>query len=204
MIETGMSMTLLRRIASDHRRLVTAVAVLLAVDGLLYAVALYPWSRRVVQAEADAAAAESRLVQMRTAWETAARTGVSSTRAEERLEQFYTQVLPPDFAGARAILSPYLDRLARDSALVLERQSSVSDRGGGGGLSRLRTTMVLAGRYEDVRRFIHVLETAPEFILVEDVVLGQGNESDDRLVLTLGVSTYYRDAAPAAEGGPGS
>ena len=198
-----MSMTLLRRIASDHRRLVTAVAVLLAVDGLLYAVALYPWSRRVVQAEADAAAAESRLVQMRTAWETAARTGVSSTRAEERLEQFYTQVLPPDFAGARAILSPYLDRLARDSALVLERQSSVSDRGGGG-LSRLRTTMVLAGRYEDVRRFIHVLETAPEFILVEDVVLGQGNESDDRLVLTLGVSTYYRDAAPAAEGGPGS
>ena len=28
-----MSMTLLRRIASDHRRLVTAVAVLLAVDG---------------------------------------------------------------------------------------------------------------------------------------------------------------------------
>ena len=203
MIETGMSMTLLRRIASDHRRLVTAVALLLAVDGLLYAVALYPWSRRVVQAEADAAVAESRLVQMRTAWETAARTGVSSTRAEERLEQFYTQVLPPDFAGARAILSPYLDRLARDSALVLERQSSVSDRGGGG-LSRLRTTMVLAGRYEDVRRFIHVLETAPEFILVEDVVLGQGNESDDRLVLTLGVSTYYRDAAPAAEGGPGS
>ena len=198
-----MSMTLLRRIASDHRRLVTAVALLLAVDGLLYAVALYPWSRRVVQAEADAAAAESRLVQMRTALETATRTGVSSTRAEERLEQFYTQVLPPDFAGARAILSPYLDRLARDSALVLERQSSVSDRGGGG-LSRLRTTMVLAGRYEDVRRFIHVLETAPEFILVEDVVLGQGNESDDRLVLTLGVSTYYRDAAPAAEGGPGS
>ena len=204
MIETGMSMTLLRRIASDHRRLVMAVAVLLAVDGLLYAVALYPWSRKVVQAEADAAAAESRLVQMRTAWETATRTGASSTRAEERLEQFYTEVLPPDFAGARAILSPYLDRLARDSALVLERQSSVSDRERGSRLSRLRTTMVLAGRYEDVRRFIHVLETAPEFILVEDVVLGQGDESDDRLVLTLGVSTYYRDAAPAAEGGSGA
>jgi hypothetical protein len=33
MIETGMSMTLLRRIASDHRRLGTAVALLPAVDG---------------------------------------------------------------------------------------------------------------------------------------------------------------------------
>lgn len=199
-----MSLTLLRRIASDHRRLVTTVALLLAVDALLYALALYPWSRKVAQAEAGAAAAESRLVEVRTAWEAAAETGASSTRAEERLEQFYTEVLPADFAGARAMLSPYLDRLARDSALVLERRSSVSDRERGSRLSRLRTTMVLAGRYEDVRRFIHVLETAPEFILVEDVVLGQGNESDEGLVLTLGVSTYYREASPADEGEPGS
>ena len=199
-----MSLTLLRRIASDHRRLVTTVALLLAVDALLYALALYPWSRKVAQAEAGAAAAESRLVEVRTAWEAAAETGASSTRAEERLEQFYTEVLPADFAGARAMLSPYLDRLARDSALVLERRSSVSDRERGSRLSRLRTTMVLAGRYEDVRRFIHVLETAPEFILVEDVVLGQGNESDEGLVLTLGVSTYYREASPADAGEPGS
>ena len=86
---------------------------------------------------------------------------------------------------------------------MLERQSSVSERERGSRLSRLRTTMVLAGRYEDVRRFIHVLETAPEFILVEDVVLGQGNASDEGLVLTLGVSTYYRSASPAGERGPG-
>ena len=33
MSEAGMSVTLLRRIASDNRRLVTAVAVLPAVDG---------------------------------------------------------------------------------------------------------------------------------------------------------------------------
>ena len=52
----------------------------------------------------------------------------------------------------------YLDRLAADSALVLERQSSATDRERGSRLSRLRTTMVLAGEYEDVRRFIHVLE----------------------------------------------
>ena len=191
-------MTLLRRIVSDHRRLVTAVALLLAVDGLLYAVALYPWSRKVARAEADAAAAESRLAQVRAAYESAAETGASTARAEDRLEQFYTQVLPPDFAEARSILYPWLDRLALDSALVVERQSSAEDRERGSRLSRLRKTMVLAGRYEDVRRFIHVLETAPEFILVEDVVLSQGNESDEGLVLTLGVSTYYRDTSPAA------
>jgi len=51
--------------------------------------------------------------------------------------------------------------------------------------------MVLAGEYEDIREFIYEMETAPEFILIESVVLGQGNGSDDELVLTLGVSTYF-------------
>lgn len=191
-------MDLPRRIVSDHRRLVTAVGLLLLLDGVLYAVAVYPWSRRVARAEADAAAAERRLAEAGAAHRTAADTEASTSRAEERLEQFYTEVLPSDFAGARAILSPYLDRLAADSALVLERQSSVADRERGSRLSRLRTTMVLAGDYEDVRRFIHVLETAPEFILVEDVVLSQDDGSGAGLVLTLGVSTYYRDGSGAA------
>lgn len=191
-------MDLARRIVSDHRRLVTAVGLLLLLDGLLYVVAVYPWSRKVARAEADAAEAERRLAEAGAAHRTAADTAASTSRAEDRLEQFYTEVLPPDFAGARAILAPYLDRLAADSALVLERQSAVAERERGSRLSRLRTTMVLAGDYEDVRRFIHVLETAPEFILVEDVVLSQGSESDAGLVLTLGVSTYYRDGSGAA------
>ena len=194
-----MSMTLLRRIVADNRRLVTVVGLLLVLDCLLYAVAVYPWSRKVARSEADAAAADDRRAQLEAAHRTAAETGASTSRAEDRLEQFYAEVLPPDFAGARAILSPYLDRLAADSALVLERQSSAADRERGSRLSRLRTTMVLAGEYEDVRRFIHVLETAPEFILVEDVVLGQGNASDTGLVLTLGVSTYYREASDAPD-----
>ena len=199
-----MSTTLLRRIASDHRRLVTAVALLLAVDGLLYAVAVYPWSRRVARTEADAAAAESRLAQLRAAYDAAAETGAGTSRAQGHLEEFYTQVLPPDFAAARSLLSPYLDRVAAESGLVLERQSSVAERERASRLARLRTTMVLAGEYEDVRRFIHALETAPEFILVEEVVLSQGNESTEGLVLTLGVSTYYLDESGASSGEEGA
>lgn len=194
-----MSMTLLRRIAADHRRLVMAVGVLLVLDCLLYAVAVYPWSRRVAQAEADAAAAEGRLAQAGAAHRTAAETAASTSRDEDRLEQFYAEVLPPDFAQARAILSSLLDRLAADAGLVIERQSSAADQERGSRLSRLSTTMVLAGEYEDVRGFLHVLETAPEFVLVEEVVLGRGNESDTGLELTLGVSTYYRDPSDAAE-----
>lgn len=196
-----MSTALLRRIVSDNRRLVTAVGLLLLLDALVYAVAVYPWSRKVAQAAADAAAAESRLAQVREAHRTAAETGAGASQARERLERFYAEVLPADFVGARAVLSSHLDRLAADAGLVIERQASAADRERGSRLSRLRTTMVLAGEYEDVRGFIHALETASEFVVVEEVVLGRGNESDTGLVFTLGVSTYYRDAAGTAEEG---
>ena len=201
-----MSLTLLRRIAADHRRLVTAVGLLLLLDVLLYTVAVYPWSRRVARAEADAAAADGRLAQAEAAHRTAAETGADTARARSRLEQFHAQVLPTDFAGARAVLSSHLDRLAAEAGLVIERQSSAADRERSRRLSRLRTTMVLAGEYEDVRGFLHGLETASEFVLVDEVVLGRGSESDTGLVFTLGVSTYFRDPAdevPADGSEPG-
>ena len=52
-------------------------------------------------------------------------------------------------------------------------------------------TMVLEGEYRDVRRFIHKLETAPEFVVIEDVALVQG-EQNAPLTLTVKLSTYYK------------
>ena len=41
--------------------------------------------------------------------------------------------------------------------------------------------------------FIESLETAPDFLVIEEIVLSQREALDDSsLVLTLGVSTYYR------------
>ena len=51
--------------------------------------------------------------------------------------------------------------------------------------------MVLAGNYADIRRFIYELDTAPEFVVIEDVSLAQREEGAAPLVLTLQVSTYY-------------
>ena len=40
--------------------------------------------------------------------------------------------------------------------------------------------MVLEGDYRDVRRFIHKLETAPEFVVIEDVGAGAGRDRTRR------------------------
>ena len=55
--------------------------------------------------------------------------------------------------------------------------------------------MVLSGSWPDVRTFVHELETAPEFVVIDNVELGEGAEQGS-LVLTLALSTYYRDSAP--------
>lgn len=184
-------MTLLHRIVTEKRALVTAVALLLVVDCLLYLVAVYPWANKVSQAQAGTTRSEAQLAQIRDAYAIASQTNVSKSNADTELQRFYTGVLPRDLPGARSILSPYLDKLAADSDLVLERQTSVPEKERGSLLARLRTTMVLAGDYESIRQFIYAVETAPEFILIEEVSLSQGNESDEELVLTLGASTYY-------------
>ena len=53
--------------------------------------------------------------------------------------------------------------------------------------------MLLSGAYRDIRRFIHALETAPEFVVIEEIVLSQGDETEAGEVLSLVLSTYYRD-----------
>ena len=55
--------------------------------------------------------------------------------------------------------------------------------------------MVLAGTYADMRDFIYQLETAPEFVVIDNVQLAEGGDGSGSLVVTLDLSTYYRDDA---------
>ena len=184
-------MTLLRRILRENRLLVSFVAGLLAIDFGLYVFAVYPWTNKVSQAETRVTVGELQLTQVMANYAAASETSENKINVYSELQRFYTDVLPLDLAGARSISFRILVKLAEDMNLVLERRSSVPEKDRDSMLARLRTSMVLAGEYEDIRQFIYELETAPEFILIEEVILTQGDESNDTLVLTLGVSTYY-------------
>ena len=181
----------LTRILREKRTLISTVAMILTIDVLLYVFAVYPWSNRVSRAETRATQADAQLDQARTHHATVSQSSENKSNADSQLQHFYADVLPVDLAGARSIGSPFLVMLAADTNLVLERQTSLPEKERGSLLARLRTTMMLAGEYEDIRQFIYELETAPEFILIEEVILSQGDASEDELVLTLGVSTYY-------------
>ena len=64
-------------------------------------------------------------------------------------------------------------------------------------LARLHVRAELAGDYDDIRAFLYALETANEFVIVDSIVLGEGDDASAPLNLTLNVSTYYRTATDA-------
>ena len=87
-------------------------------------------------------------------------------------------------------------QLARESNLTFLRSSfePVSDRDRT--LTRLKIEMSLSGNYADMRRFLHALETATEFVVIDNVQLAQPGEADTPLDVTLALSTYYRTPQP--------
>jgi len=122
----------------------------------------------------------------------AAQTKMKAKReADAELQRFYNDVLPQNLSGAREITYVHLAELASKTHLRMERRSTTPGQEADSRLASLQTTMLLQGEYTDIRRFIYELETSPEFILIENVVLNQGTSTDSALVLTLGLSTYY-------------
>ena len=121
-------MTVLQRILAEKRTLLTAVGAVLAINIGLFAFAIYPWSNKVSQAETRTTTAKAQVEQARAGHANAAMVRQNKANSDSQLDRFYSDVLPTNLAGARLILSPFLDKLAEDSNLVLERSTSVPEK----------------------------------------------------------------------------
>jgi Tfp pilus assembly protein PilO len=68
-------------------------------------------------------------------------------------------------------------------------------------LARFTYSLTLSGSYDNIRAFIYDLETAPEFVVIDNIVLGEGADSNAPLALSVELSTYYRTRrAPDSDG----
>ena len=184
--------TLTQRVLREHRRVVMPLAVALGVNVVVYIAAVYPLSQRVANIEERDRTAEEQLLGARRDHAQATGTLTGKDRAAAELATFYKDVLPQDLAGARRLTQLRLAQLARQSDLKFVRATFEPLNESKRTLTQLRIEMVLAGTYSDVRAFIHQLETAPEFVVVDNIELGQGAEGGP-LSVTLHLSTYYRD-----------
>ena len=187
-------MTLVRRAMSEHRRVVLPLVIALGINVVVFAAGVYPLSQRVANIEQRDRTAEEQLLAAQRDHAQAAGTLSGKDRAATELASFYKDVLPSDLAGARRLTHLRLAQLARESDLKFLHASfePVAERNRT--LTRLKIEMTLSGSYADMRAFIHQLETSPEFVVIDNVELGEGAEGGP-LSVTLHLSTYYRDTA---------
>ncbi len=168
------------------------LAIALAANLLVYAFVVYPLAERVANIEQRNQAAALALAQARTEHTQANGTLTGKARASAELATFYRDVLPQDLAGARRLTYLRLARLARESNLEYERSQYAPQVDDESTLTRLQIQMVLSGTYAEMRDFIYQLETAPEFVVIDNIQLAEGSEGTGSLVVTLDLSTYFR------------
>lgn len=180
------------RILAEHRIAIGLLVVVLVVNVAALVAGVLPLSRAVEDAERRAAAADAELAAARSDVQAAEATRVGKDQAAENLNAFYIDVLPADAAEARAMLHTALAQLASAQGVNYRRLSASTGQVRDSPLERMAAQMVLDGRYDDIRRFIHAIEAGPEFVIINNIELGEGAESGAALMLTIDLETYYR------------
>jgi Tfp pilus assembly protein PilO len=188
-------MTDARRVLTEKRRLILPIAVALVVNVALFAIVLYPLSKKVAGGEQEAQAAVTALNAAKRDYQQARATVSGKGQADQELQKFYTDVLPPDLSAARRITFLRIEQIAQHANLRLERETSDPKAQRDSQLVKFTYRAALSGEYRNIRRFIHELETAPEFLVLENVELSQSEVENRGLNVTVEIATYYRAGA---------
>lgn len=189
-------MSLFRRVLTENRRVVWPLAIAVLVNAVVYGAFVYPLRNRVANGQTRATEAERNQRAAERELQAAKGIAQGKQRAEADLQTFYRRVLPADIAQARRQVYVRLAQLAREANLKLQRQTADEERDSKESrLERLRFGLVLEGSYDSVRRFVHAIEIAPEFLIIDNTALALRSEPNAPLVLTLAVSTYFLSGA---------
>ena len=182
---------LAQRVFAENRKPVIWLAAGLVINVLAYVFGVYPLSDSVanVQQRNDTAAKELAAARQENEQASGALTG--KDEAVTKLAKFYTEVLPTNLSGARQLTHLRLAQMARMHGLRYGKASSEPVLTKDSKLTQLKVELTLGGSYSGVRAFLHDLETAPQFVVIDNVVLAE-SDPDDQVALTLQLSTYFR------------
>jgi Tfp pilus assembly protein PilO len=184
----------LRRVLREYRLTVFALLLAFVVNLGMYAGIVYPLASRVADADNRAARADRSLREARREFDAAKGVATSQQRAEAELKTFYGEVLPADFSAAHRLAYLNLAQLARTRNLRIVRRTGDEGHTRGSRLDHLKVALFLEGQYEDMRAFVHTLETSRDFVIIEDVELDQARDGQSALMLKILLSTYYRSS----------
>jgi hypothetical protein len=186
-------MALLKRILVEKRAVIASLGLLLAANAAIYLLVVYPLGVKSANSVNRAKTAATALNAAEQDLAAAQALVTSKTRAEQELLTFYDKVIPGSQSLARRATYTTLPDLAVKTNVKWQERRTAPEpqQQKNGRLGELHIVMVLQGDYQNVRRFIYELETAPLFVIIDDVTLTQSDAAKPPM-LTLEMSTYYR------------
>lgn len=185
-------MTSYRRIAAEHRRLIVPLVVLILINVGIYVAVVFPLGHQVTGLEQQSRQMHETVRRARLDFQAARATVQGKQQADTSLATFYKDVLPADASMARRITYLRLAQLAQRANVRLERGANSVEKQKGSTLAKLSTTYTLSGDYRDVRQFIYSLETAPEFLVLENVALTSQEQGGRGLSVAIAIATYFQ------------
>lgn len=186
---------MLRRVLREYRLPVLVLLLAFVVNLGVYAGIVYPLASRVADADNRAARADRSLREARREFDAAKGVATSQERAEAELKTLYGEVLPADLSAAHRVMYLNLAQLARTRNLRIVRRTGDEGHNRGSRLDCLRVALYLEGQYEDMRAFVHTLETSRDFVIIDDVELDQARDGQTALMLKIQLSTCYRSSS---------
>ena len=191
-------MIIWQRALVEKRRIIVPPVIGIIAIGVLYVAVVFPLSHQVAATEREERTSRDGLVKARQDYNNAKATVTGKQQADAALLKFYKDVLPADKSVAQRLTFTRLADLAKQSNVKLEHGTNEVSHEKGSSLSKLSTRYTLTGDYRDVRHFIYALETAPEFIILENIGLTSGSDQQTRgVAMNLEIATYFRSGNAA-------
>ena len=180
------------RVVSDHRRVLVPLGAVLVINLVVLIAVVLPLRRSVQSGDVRARTSATALAEAAADFKVAEATREGQGQATKDLARFYKEVLPADVSAARRLTSLKLGQMVRRHDVNFNRSASNPETARESELERLKITYALSGNWEDIRMLIHDIETGPDFVVIDNVVLQEGSDAAAPLSLTLDLSTYYR------------
>ena len=191
-------MIIWQRALVEKRRIIVPPVIGIIAIGVLYVAVVFPLSHQVAATEREERTSRDELVKARQDYNNAKATVTGKQQADSALLKFYKDVLPADKSVAQRLTFTRLADLAKQSNVKLEHGTNEVSHEKGSSLSKLSTRYTLTGDYRDVRHFIYALETAPEFIILENIGLTSALDQQTRgVAMNLEIATYFRSGNAA-------
>lgn len=181
----------LARAVREHRAWLLPLAIVLIVNAVLLVAVVLPLSRAVAANGQRAQTANGALAAAEKDVKAAEAQRDGKAQATTDLDVFYSEVLPKGAAEGRRLTHVKLAQMASAHDVLYSRGSTSAERIKESTLERLHVSMSLEGEYAAIRAFLHALETAPDFVVIDNMLLTEGAGDNGGLELTLDVSTYY-------------